>query len=140
MLTEKKFKKITLLFSIILLLDYPVLPFFLSHLENKEYCEYDSLLLCFGLSLFLVTLIITFWLLVASSHYLMFFTNHYKVEGLGGGESKLLFFAKCFIYKKYFFGSIVGKIFTGGTTLAFVLGALYMFFYLSYSLIIKLLF
>jgi hypothetical protein len=75
------------------------------------------------------------WLLIWYSHYQVFYTKKYKINGLGENDSKLTFFIKSLFLQKYFFNSIIGKTLIGGTTLLFCLGVIYLFFYLSYNLI-----
>lgn len=133
-ITEKQFRKVVAIISILLLFIYPILPFLLSFLEKKDQCEY-GVIGCALLSLFFVAIIFIFWALIVVSHHRMFYTNIYRVNGLGSNDSKLKFFIKSFFLQKYFFNSLLGKTLIGGTTLAFCLGSIYLFLHLMYSLI-----
>ena len=103
-ITKKQFKKIVIFFSIILLLDYPILPWILSFLSKDYQCEYDNLT-CLGMSFALMTIVGLFWYLIVMANNIMFFTNYYKTRYDFDGFKKeplTLLFLKCLFVKKYY--------------------------------------
>ena len=138
-INAKQFRDYVKFISIILIFDYPIMPFVLSIIEGKETCEY-SILVCLLLSLFLLVIILALWLTLAQTHYIIFYTDRYRMKNLVRNDSRAIFLIKIFFSSKHFLNSLLGKGIVGGTTLIFSFGALYIFFYLFYNLIKLLMF
>lgn len=131
-ITEKKFKKVLIIFLTILFVEFIMILFPWTMLSGK--CA-DGFAWCLAMDFLLFFIISIFWLSIWYAHHRIFYTDRYKVKGMGENDSKLTFFIKSLFLQKYFFNSIVGRALIGGTTLLFCLGVIYLFFYLSYNLI-----
>ena len=135
-LTLNQFKKIVIFFSLVLLLDYPILPWILSFSQAESQCEYDGII-CVSLSSIFILIIAFIWYVIIKANYFIFFTDRYKSKyNFDSSEkaSSILFFLKSLFIKKYYFNSWVGKSLILSTMLLFCLGALWILI----SLVIKL--
>jgi hypothetical protein len=136
-ITKEQYKKIITFFSIILILDYPVIPWLLSLLNKNYKCEY-SVLVCFGLSFFLISLVAISWYIVVKANYTIFFTDDYKARyNFTGFEKKPIFLLllQCLFSKKYYFNSAIGKSLIAGTMILYCLSVLRFFFLLVCELV-----
>ena len=128
-INKKLFKKIVILFSIFLILDYPVLPFILSNLAQKNWCEYSANI-CFGISVITVLMTSTMWFVIVRGNYLLFYTNYPKkhyTEINADNESILASILKFLYVKKYQANFALDKFLSSGIMIVFCIGILLVF-------------
>ena len=80
-ITEKQFKKLFKILSLILIIDYPLLPFLLSLVERNTGCEYNTLI-CISLTFLFVAIIAFFWCIIWLMNYITFFMNDYRNKNI----------------------------------------------------------
>lgn len=76
-ITKNQFKKLFKIFSLILLLDYPILPF-LSSIGGDIKCDDYDILTCISISLFFILIVAFFWSMIWFMSYIAFFMEDYR--------------------------------------------------------------
>ena len=73
LITKRKFKRLFQIFSLILFLDYPVLPL-ISEFIHKDYsCDEYEVLTCISVTLIFTALIASFWCVFWAMNYVAFY-------------------------------------------------------------------
>lgn len=137
-ITKKQFRNLFVGFSLLLVIDYPALPFLSSlFFDNKEnFCEDYSLGICLFITLSFIAVIGLFWCIAWLINYAIFFMKDYRDQKLNN-DLLLPFYLYIKHTQKSFKNSKV-KSFSVALVLAiFCFGAIYLFFQELIMLLMK---
>lgn len=82
-ITKRQAKLIFLIFSVLLVADYPILPLLIGVLEKTNNCsDYDNFLTCAGVSFLFFVILATVWCFLWYSVYEIFFMSDEEREKL----------------------------------------------------------
>ena len=97
-ITKKQFKNLFVIFSLLLVVDYPLLPFLSSLLLNnkRDFCEDYSINTCLFITLSFTITIIFFWCMAGLINYSIFFMKDYRNQKFKIGLSLPIY-----LYIKY---------------------------------------
>lgn len=128
-ITKKQAKLIFLFFSVLLLMDYPILPLLISILEGKNNCnDYDNLITCIGLSFLFFVIIQVIWFLIFYNIYETYFMSEEDKEKLRKSRFTLIRLkARNADYIESVYGNEFGKKPTVNIAIFFCLGIIYIF-------------
>ncbi len=129
-ITKRQFKNLFAGFSLLLIIDYPLLPFLLSlFYDNQEnFCEEYSLGSCLLITLSFMGLIISFWCLAWLINYAIFFMDDYRNKKLKSNLS-LPFYLYIKYTQKSFRNSRIKSSFAALILVILCFGAAYLFFH-----------
>lgn len=135
LVTKKSYKKLFKIFSLILLLDYPILPLVFGIIRSESGCEYSTIT-CITVMISMMMIIFIFWTILWLNNYIIFFLDDYKNKIPNKGLFNIPYF-----YIKYVQSSFKGKLiqsFSNASVLLVVnFGVIYLFFYELYNAIIS---
>jgi len=77
-ITKEQFKKLFKIFSLILMIDYPIMPFLSSFYTGDKICEDYDTLTCVSVMLIFIVLIFFFWCATWLMCYIAFFMEDYR--------------------------------------------------------------
>ncbi len=104
-INKKQFKNLFKIFSLILLIDYPILPFAVSYMQGDFGCEGYDAITCFSAALFFIVLIAFFWCMFWLMNYIAFFMEDYRRKDT---DSKWML--PFYLYVRYVQSAYKGKI------------------------------
>ena len=131
-MTKKKFNKIFTLFSILLFLAFPVLPFFEDLLTDKKSCEY-SILKCILLMFITIIIFGFFWITIWTMNYVVFFLEDFRSPNF---KKNKIFFVNWYIqYTQFcFYKNKFGKLVLIAMVFTLCSGVTWLFFYELYKI------
>ena len=103
-LTKVQFERLFKVFSLVLLIDYPALPFFTSFLKKESFCDGDDIVICTIAALLFMLIVICFWCVFWLMNYAVFFMDDYRGKQI---ERKISL--PFFLYVKYLQNSFKNK-------------------------------
>ena len=129
-ITKKQFKNLFIGFSLLLIINYPLLPLLSSLLFNNggSFCEDYSINICLFITISFVALVAFFWCIAWLINYAIFFMDDHRNQKL-----KNSFLLPFYLYIKYIQKSFKGskvKSYSVALVLAiFCFGVIFLFFH-----------
>jgi hypothetical protein len=126
-ITKKQFKNLFIFFSLILVIDYPLLPFLSSFISKKDFCEEYDTDICLLITLSFTAFVMLFWCVIWGINYIIFF-----MEDRRNQEIKKNLFLPFHLYIRYVQGLCKNSV-VRSSSIALVLiilcfGAIYLLF------------
>ena len=74
-ITKKQFKNLFIFFSLLLIIDYPLLPLLSSLISKKDFCEEYNTDICLLITLSFTAFVMLFWCVGWLLNYIIFFMD-----------------------------------------------------------------
>lgn len=126
--TKRQFRRLFKVFSLILLINYPVLPFLSSFTQGDIECDSYDILTCVSVAFLFIAIIFFFWCMVWLMVYITYFAEDYRVKKINNNLYSLPL-----LYVRHIQNSFRGKLIQSSSLILILCilcaGVVSLFFY-----------